>query len=81
MLEVNASAAATITIPTDAAVAFPVGTEIEVSQEGAGEVTITPAGGVTLNSFENKRKIDGRYSVVVLKKRAANDWRLAGTLV
>jgi hypothetical protein len=80
VVEINSLSAVTITIPTDAAVAFPIGTEIELLQEGEGAVTISPAGGVMLNSFETKRRIAGWYAVAVLKKRGVNDWRLAGNL-
>lgn len=79
-IEVNAASDVVITIPADADVAFPVGTEIEIVQEGAGKVTISPASGVTLHSLEDMREIAGQYGVVALKKRAANDWRLAGAL-
>lgn len=80
-IAVNSSSARTITVPTDAAVAFPAGTEIEIAQEGAGTVTIAAASGVTLRSLGEKRTTAGQYAVVALKKYAANDWRLAGALV
>jgi hypothetical protein len=45
----NASAS-TLTIPTNASVAFPVGTVITVLNKGAGAVTISGASGVTVLS-------------------------------
>jgi len=79
-IEVNAASDVTITVPDDASVAFPAGTEIEITQEGAGKVTIAAADGVTLNSLEDMREIAGQYGAVALKKRGTNDWRLAGGL-
>lgn len=75
----NASAI-TITIPTNASVAFPTGTEIAIIRSGAGTVAIAPASGVTLNSKESKRNIDGQYASCALKKIATNTWVLVGAL-
>lgn len=81
LLCVDAAADITLTIPTDAGVAFPVGTEIEVMQEGAGTVTFVGADtSVTLHSFEEGRETIGQYAVAVLKKKGANNWRLAGAV-
>lgn len=46
----NNASAVTVTIPTNASVAFETGTRIEFTNKGAGDVTISPAGGVTLNN-------------------------------
>jgi len=43
----NNAAANTITIPTNATVAFPIGTIILITQLGAGATTIAAAAGVT----------------------------------
>ena len=43
-------AAITATVPLNATVAFPVGTQIEVVQLGAGQVTFAPEGVVTIAS-------------------------------
>ncbi len=79
-LEVYSETAVTLTIPTDAEAAIPVLAEIEVRQEGTGAVTIAPAEGVTLHGFEEGRTLPGQYAGFVLKKRAANDWRVGGQL-
>ncbi len=79
-LIVNAAAAVTVTIPDDNASDIPIGTEMEIAQEGVGVVTVAPASGVTLHSLDEKRSTAGPYAVVTLKKYAANDWRLAGAL-
>ncbi len=72
----NASAI-TVTIPTDASVAFTVGTHIDLAQIAAGQATISPTGGVTMNS-RNGTKLAGQYAVSTLIKTATNTWLLAG---
>lgn len=80
LLEVVSDAATILYIPQDMHLDLPVGSEIEVAQEGAGEVSIAAAEEVVLLSLEGMRKIAGRYGVVSLKKHGANSWRLAGAL-
>ena len=78
----NASAI-TLTVPSNDDVAFPQDTEIEIAQFSTGSVTIAPASGVTLLSFQSQRvarTIAGLYGVVALKKYSANYWILSGAL-
>lgn len=79
LVEMNVATANTLTVPTDASVAFPIGTTITVSQLGAGQTTITPAGGVTIRSIPGL-KLVGQNAMAALVKRAANDWYAAGNL-
>lgn len=79
-IQVTASSAVTVTIPTNASVAFPVGTEIEIAQMGAGAVTFAGASGVTINSLDSAVVTSGQYAVACLKKIDTNVWLLAGAL-
>jgi len=79
-IEMNVASANTLTIPTNASVAFPVGTQIIVLQTNTGQTTIAPAGGVTLNSKDAKNKLTGRWAGATLIKRATNTWVLVGDL-
>lgn len=81
VVEVNAAGANTVTVPAQSGVAFPIGTSIEIAQLGAGQTTITPAGGVTLRSYNNNLKLAGQYAVASVIKRAADEWYAAGNLV
>lgn len=65
---INSSLARTLTVPTNASVAFPIGTEIHVLRFGTGEVTIAAASGVTLVSENNNKRINNRYQAITLKK-------------
>lgn len=80
VLETTNGAAVTVTVPPNSAVAFPVGTVIEVHQLGAGQVTLAPGVGVTLRSRGAALKITGQYGVVSLRKRATDEWVVAGDL-
>jgi hypothetical protein len=74
------AAGITLTIPTNASVAFDVGTVVNVVQLGAGQVTIAGAGGVTVNSEGSKLKLKGQYAVASLLKTATNTWVALGNL-
>lgn len=68
-----------LNIPTNASVAFPIGAQILISQAGAGQITITPAGGVTVNSA-NGLKTRAQHSQISLIQVAANTWLAGGDL-
>lgn len=73
------AAAITLTVPTNASVAFPVGTRLAFVQLGAGQVTVAPAGGVTINA-DPGLKIAAQYGGAELVKLATNTWILVGRL-
>lgn len=74
------TAAATVTIPLNSAVAFPVGTEIEIYRAGAGTVTVVPTSGVTLECAATAYAIKDQYSRAHLKKWAENTWSVEGNV-
>jgi hypothetical protein len=75
----NASAIA-LTIPANANVAYGIGTQINIMQLGAGQVTITAAVGVTLRSDGNKLKTNAQYAVATCAKIASDTWVVVGNL-
>ena len=77
----NASAS-TFTIPTNASVAFPVGTVITVLNKGAGAVTISGAGGVTVLSAgaTAASPVLNQYKSAALMQVAANTWYVVGAI-
>lgn len=68
----NASAIA-VTVPTNASVAFPVGSEVELQQIGAGDVTVAGDTGVTVSAAEGLVFSD-QYQRALLTKIATNTW-------
>lgn len=79
--ETTNAGAVTITVPTNATVAFPVGTIIAFCQYGAGQVTLVGASGVTLNARGGTLKSAGQYAEFQIRKRATDEWIPAGDLV
>lgn len=79
-IEMNVASANTLTIPANSSVAFPVGTQIIVIQTGAGATTLTPAGGVTVNSKDGNLELGGQWAGVTLIKRASDTWVAVGDL-
>jgi hypothetical protein len=74
----NASAS-TLTVPPNSSVAFPVGTCIEGAQLGAGQVTLTPGSGVTLNATPGL-KVAAQYGTFGILKTATDTWVCYGRL-
>ena len=70
----------TITIPTNSNVAFPIGTEIEFAQYGAGKITFAGASGVTIRSANSLLSISQQYATAGLKKMYSDEWILSGSL-
>ena len=81
LVEMNVATANTLTVPTNATVAFPIGTQILISQYGAGAATITAASGVTLRSESSKLKTNGQYSGATCIKIATDEWYVFGNLI
>ena len=78
VISLTNAAAITLTVPTNASVAFPVGTQILLYQGGAGQVTISSS--ATINSQGSKLKINGQYAVAGLIKIATDEWVAFGNL-
>lgn len=77
MVTLNNVSAITLTIPTEAAVAFPVDTRIDILRYGSGQVTVGGAG-VTIRSSGGRLKLSGQYAAATLWKKDANEWVLIG---
>lgn len=70
----------TLTIPPNSSVAFKVWATIFVEQEGAGQTTIAPWSGVTIESANDEKKIGAQYGGVYLRKKATDTRALVGNL-
>ncbi len=75
----NGSAIA-LTIPPNSSVAYGIGTQINIMQLGAGQVTITAGAGVTLRSAGSKLKTSAQYAVATCVKIATDTWVVVGNL-
>lgn len=72
--------AVTINIETNATTPFPIGTNIDIIQAGAGKITIAPRAGVTVNSLNGFLIVSGQNGVVTLRKYTSDVWFLFGSL-
>ena len=79
MIEMNSASATTLTVPTNATIAYPVGTSIDILRVGAGAVDVAAAAGVTINATPGL-KLRAQWSSATLVKREANTWVLLGDL-
>lgn len=73
----NASAK-TITAQPNATTAIPVGSVIVFINIGAGNLTITPGSGVTINKPSTQTFVLGQYASATLTKVGTDEWDLAG---
>jgi hypothetical protein len=79
IVEVSFATANGLTVPLNATVAFPVGTQITVIQTGVGQTTITATAGVTINGTPGL-KLRTQWSAATLIKRATDTWVVLGDL-
>lgn len=79
MIDLNGSAAITLTVPADTSTNFPIGATVSVLQSGLGQVTVSPESGVTINSTPGL-SLRTQWSSASLVKRSANTWLLSGDL-
>lgn len=81
IVEMNVASANNLTVPLNSSVAFPIGTEIQVLQYGAGQTTIVPFSvGVVLNSKSSQLKIGNRFTGVTLVKVGTDEWYVIGNV-
>lgn len=81
LVTLNNGSAITLTVPTEASVAFETGDQVNLLQLGAGQVTVVAASGVTLRAQGSRVKLNGQYALATLVKIAANEWVLLGNTV
>lgn len=80
----NASAI-TVSIPTNASIAFPIGTSIDLFQLGAGQVTVQAASSGTTTVLSTgataaSPKTRVQYSALTCKKVATDTWHVIGDI-
>jgi hypothetical protein len=80
LVTANNGSAQTYTVPPNSSVAFATGTTITVIGIGAGKVTLAQGSGVTINSVDSEKAINGQHASVTLIKTATDTWQLVGNL-
>jgi hypothetical protein len=70
----------TLTVPTNAAVPFAIGTQITITQANSGQVTVAGDTGVTVNAADGYLKLRVQWSSATLIKLNTNSWVLIGDI-
>jgi hypothetical protein len=71
------SSTGTINVPTNASVAFPIGTVINIVQTGTGTATVNALSGVTINAAVGLKTRE-QWSMITLHKRGTDTWLVTG---
>jgi hypothetical protein len=72
--------AQTLTVPPNSSVAFAIGSQIIVQNIGSANATLAQGSGVTIQSKDSNKEIDGQYAAATLIKTATDTWTLIGAL-
>jgi len=79
LIEIDSTGPVTVTIPTNSAVAFPIGTTLDILVVNTGDANIAGDSGVTVNATPGL-KLRARWSSCTLLKRGENSWVVYGDL-
>ena len=79
IVEMNVASGNNLTVPPNSSVAYPVGSQINILQVGAGQTTVVQGAGVTVNAAPGL-KLRTQWSYATLIKRATNTWVLVGDI-
>jgi hypothetical protein len=79
IVEMGVGTANDLTVPPNSSVAFPIGSQIQVLQTGAGKTRILAGAGVTVNATPGIY-LRAQWSGVTLLKRASDTWVATGDL-
>ena len=80
VLASNGSTAGNVVVPLNSTASYSNGTVITIVQTGSGQITISPASGVTVNSFGSQLKLSGQYASAQLIKTGTDTWLAIGNL-
>lgn len=80
MISITSSISTLVTVPTNASVAFPIGSWITITQYGVGGVSFQGASGVLIDSKTGYVSISAQFVTVTLTKMGTNAWILTGDL-
>lgn len=80
MVTSSNGSAQTFTVPPNSSVAYPTGTQIIVQNIGSANCTLAQGSGVTIQSKDSNKEIDGQYAAATLIKTATDTWSLIGSL-
>ena len=80
MVTSSNGSAQTLTVPPNSSVAYAVGTQVIIQNIGSANATLAEGAGVTINSKDDNKEIDGQFAAATLIKTATDTWSLIGAL-
>jgi hypothetical protein len=83
LVTLSNAAAIAVTIPLNSSVAYPVGAQINMAQLGAGQVTVSGTGGVTIVSTgatAASPKARAQYSTLTAVQTSTDNWLVMGDI-
>lgn len=80
LVSISNASAVNLTVPLNSSVAYTINTRIDITQIGAGQITVVATGGVTIHSSGAKLKLAAQYSGATLIKIGTDEWCLFGDL-
>jgi hypothetical protein len=78
LITLSNASAITLTVPTNASVAYAIGAQINIQAINAGQVTVAGDTGVTVNGTGTKLRV--QWSAATLVKTATDTWTLIGDI-
>jgi len=79
-IKMSVGTANTVTVPTNASVAFPIGSQIHIIQYGTGKTQVIPVSGTVILYATPGAYLRAQYSSATLLKCDTNIWMLMGDL-
>lgn len=79
VIRFTSGSAVTVTVPAESTVNFSIGTIVHLHREGAGTLTVTNAGGVTIQASASQAA-RAQFSTLSLIKIGADLWKLLGDM-
>ena len=79
-IKMSVGTANTVTVPTNASVAFPIGSQIHIIQYGVGKTQVIPVSGTVTLYATPGAYLRAQYSSATLLKCDTNIWMLMGDL-
>lgn len=76
LIRIDNASAISFNVPTNASVAYPTGSWMLIEQQGAGTITVSPNGGVTVNN--TARKTPMQNTTIMLYKVGTDVWNVTG---
>lgn len=86
LITLSNASAVTLTIPSNATAALPTGTQVTISQYGAGQVTVVGASSpspvtiVSVGATASSPKLRAQYSTATLIQTSTDNWLVVGDI-